>query len=121
WWRWKAIFKYILSVLFLPLCVIVPIMITTNMGEVAQAVGRFSIFFLFLFDIVFLINSKRKFQWKYKELIVKRMVKELSETCELPEKSSGSSMRWAYDSEKALSGRRAAKAALYMIQKGVRE
>src|SRR5699024_2737200 len=81
-------------VLFLPLCVIVRIMITTNMGEVAQAVCRFSIFFLFLFDIVFLINSKRKFQWKYKELIVKRMVKELIETCELPEKYPGSSLRW---------------------------
>lgn len=120
WWRWKTIFKYILFVLFLPLCVIVPIMITTNMGEVAQAVGRFSIFFLFLFDIVFLINSKRKFQWKYKELIVKQMVKELIETCELPEKYPGSSLRWTYDSEKAISGRRTAKSGLFIIEKGDR-
>src|SRR5699024_5944534 len=120
WWRWKTIFKYVLFVLVLRLCVIVPIMITTNMAEVAQAVGRFSIFFLFLFDSVFLINSKRKCQWKYKELIVKRMVKELIETCELPEKYPGSSLRWTYDSEKAISGRRTAKSGLFIIEKGDR-
>src|SRR5699024_8308989 len=120
WRRWKTTFKYILFRVVLPLCAIVPIVITTIGGEVAQAVGRCSIFFLFLCDIVVLINSKRKFRWKYKELIVKQMVKELIETCELPEKCPGSSLRWTYDSEKAISGRRTAKSGLFIIEKGDR-
>src|SRR5699024_6495082 len=40
--------------------------------------------------------------------------------CELPEKYPGSSLRWTYDSEKAISGRRTAKSGLFIIEKGDR-
>src|SRR5699024_7858494 len=109
WWRWKTIFKYILFVLMLPLCVIIPGLVTMNMGETAQAVGRLSMFFLFLFDVVFVANSANKFQWKYKELIVKQMVKQLIETCELPEEYPGGHLRWNYDRDKKITGYRTAR------------
>src|SRR5699024_10407093 len=85
--------------------------------DIIMVVARFGIFIVFIFGIVFIVNAKNYFQYQYKEIIVKGMVKQLIENCQLPDDYVNKDLRWNYYKSKKISNKRISSSGVFHLER----
>src|SRR5699024_4594 len=128
--RWKTIIKYIIglsliivgpfAMLYLSfypsILAFTPTIFDVKTEDIIVVIARFGIFFIILIGVVIIMNAKSYFQYQYKELIVKTMVKTLIETCQLPDDATEDDLRWNYYKSKKISNRRISSSGLFHLE-----